>query len=115
VQYGLYAFTRSPRYFNEPHNYHPERWLPENHIYWKADFKSDAREGFFPFSQGPRGCPGMTLAWHETRLFVAKLLWSFDVEMLPNQKIVFERDFKMYAMWEKPEFRVHFHPVVRES
>ncbi|KAF4634048.1 hypothetical protein G7Y89_g4056 [Cudoniella acicularis] len=115
VQYGHFAFTRSTQYFHEPRSYRPERWLPEDHLYWKSAFKSDARESFFPFSQGPRGCPGMALAWHETRLFIAKVLWSFDVEMLPDQNIVFERDFNIHAMWEKPKFWVRFHPVVRDE
>ena len=55
------------------------------------------------------------LAWREMRLFVAKVLWSFDVEMVSDQKIVYERDFKMHGMWEKPEFWVRFHPVDRSD
>jgi hypothetical protein len=55
------------------------------------------------------------LAWREMKLFVAKVLWSFDVEMLPNQNIVYERDFTMHGMWEKSEFWVHSHPIVREK
>lgn len=41
----------------------------------------------------PRQCLGTQLAWRETRLFIAKLLWGFDVEMAPGQKrIDFDRD-----------------------
>ncbi|KAI0970592.1 cytochrome P450 [Xylaria arbuscula] len=110
VQYGVLAFTRSQRYFHDPYSYRPQRWLPEGHPHWDAAFKYDARDGFHPFSLGPRSCPGMPLAWRQTRLFIAKVLWTFDIEMLPNQDIVFERDFKMYGMWEKPKFWVWFHP-----
>lgn len=114
VQYNHLGFTRSPRYFHEPRAYRPQRWLPHDHPCWDAAFKDDATEHFFPFSRGPRQCLGTQLAWRETRFFIAKVLWSFDVEMAPAQKRVdFDRDFKMYAMWEKPEFRVRFHPVRR--
>lgn len=116
VQYSHFGFTRSPRYFHEPRAYRPQRWLHRDHPSWDAAFKDDATEHFFPFSRGPRQCLGTQLAWRETRLFIAKVLWSFDVEVTPGQKrIDFDRDFKMYAMWEKPEFRVRFQPVRRDE
>ncbi|KAI1246918.1 hypothetical protein MGN70_010803 [Eutypa lata] len=115
VQYGVLAFTRSPRYFHDAHRYRPQRWLSKDHPQWDPAFKDDARDDFHPFSQGPRSCPGMPLAWRQTRLFIAKVLWEFDVEMLPNQSIVFEKDFRMYGMWQKPQFRARFHQVPRYS
>ncbi|KAI1268078.1 cytochrome P450 [Xylariaceae sp. FL1019] len=108
VQYGILAFTRDARYFHGGDNYRPQRWLPEDHPHWDAAFKSDMRDGFRPFSIGPRACPGKPLAWRQTKLFLAKVLWKFDVEMLPGQSIVFQRDFRMYGMWKKPNFRVRF-------
>jgi cytochrome P450 len=110
----MLAFTRSPIYFHDPHSYRPERWLPRDHPQWDPVFGNDAVDDFHPFSQGPRSCPGMTLAWYQTKIFIAKVLWAFDVEMLPNQNIVFERDFRMYGMWEKPEFWVRFRSVPRD-
>ncbi|KAI1121505.1 cytochrome P450 [Nemania abortiva] len=112
VQYGMLAFTRDARYFHDGKNYHPQRWLPEGHPHWDAAFKSDMREAFRPFSVGPRSCPGKPLAWRQTKLFIAKVLWKFDVEMLPGQNIIFERDFRMYGMWKKPDFRVRFRSLV---
>jgi cytochrome P450 len=111
VQYAHWAFTRSPRYFHEPRRFRPQRWLPADHPAWDPAFAGDATEHFFPFSQGPRSCPGMGLAWRETRLFVAKVLWSFDVEPVPGQKpVVFEDAFRMYGMWSKPQFWVRLLP-----
>ncbi|EMR64158.1 putative isotrichodermin c-15 hydroxylase protein [Eutypa lata UCREL1] len=115
VQYGHFAFTRSPRYFHQPQSFRPERWLPPSHAHWDPAFKNDATSSFWPFSQGPRACPGMGTAWRQTRLFIAKVLWSFDVEVLPGQNIVFEDAFRQYAMWEKPKFWVRFHEVERED
>ncbi|KAI1395386.1 cytochrome P450 [Hypoxylon fuscum] len=114
VQYGNYAFTRSSRYFHQPYSYRPQRWLPRDHPYWDPAYINDARDDFHPWSQGIRACPGITLSWQEMRLIIAKVLWTFDVEMLPGQQHVdFERDFKMYGMLEKPDVWVRFHPVTR--
>ncbi|KAK7750409.1 hypothetical protein SLS62_007708 [Diatrype stigma] len=115
VQYGVLAFTRSPRYFHEGRKYRPQRWLPKGHPHWDPAFEKDARDDYHPFSQGPRSCPGMPLAWRQTKLFIAKVLWTFDIEMLPNQNIVFEKNFRMYGMWEKPKFWVRFHPARASS
>ncbi|KAJ8117362.1 hypothetical protein ONZ43_g4226 [Nemania bipapillata] len=111
VQYAHFAFTRSSRYFHDPHNYRPQRWLPMGHAQWEPAFRGDATDFFFPFGHGPRACIGQAQAWRQMRLFIAKVLWEFNVEMLPGQDFNFERDFRLYAMWEKPKFWVRFHRV----
>lgn len=63
-----------------------------------------------PFNQGPRACPGSSIAWAETKLFVAKVLWTFEMKAVPDQKIQFDRHFTFYSMWENPEFWVKFEP-----
>lgn len=113
VQYGHFAFTRSTRYFHRPGEFLPQRWLPQDHAHWDSTFANDAREAFWPFSRGPRSCPGMGSAWRQTRVFIAKALWNFDIERLPGEEIVFDRDFRTYAMWDKPKMRVHFWPALR--
>lgn len=111
VQYGHLAFTRSPRYWHEPRKFRPQRFLPHAHPSWDSAFAKDAVKGFFPFSQGPRSCIGLHQAWRETKLFVAKVLFTFDVEVAPGQKrIEFEQDFRMFGIWQKPDFRVKFSP-----
>lgn len=61
-----------------------------------------------PFNQGPRACPGSAIAWAETKVFLAKVLWTFDLEAAPGQATSFDRDFNFYSMWEKPQFWVRF-------
>ncbi|KAK7742410.1 hypothetical protein SLS53_004556 [Cytospora paraplurivora] len=114
VQYGHFAFTRSPHYFHDPDKFRPQRWLPHDHRYWDSAFVNDAREAFHPFSRGPRSCPGKGSAWRQTRVFIAKVLWNFDIERVPGEEVVFDRDFRSYAMWDKPKIRARFRPVERE-
>jgi cytochrome P450 len=53
-------------------------------------------------------CPGATIAWTQSKLFLAKVLWTFDLEMIPGQDLVFDKSYKYYTMWNKPQFRVKF-------
>ncbi|KAL2284106.1 hypothetical protein FJTKL_09098 [Diaporthe vaccinii] len=115
VQYAHFAFTRSTRFFKDPDQFKPQRWLPRDHKYWDASFANDARDAFWPFSRGPRSCPGMGSAWRQIRLLIAKVFWSFDVELIPGEEVIFDRDFRTYAMWEKPRTRARFLPVVRDG
>jgi cytochrome P450 len=106
VQYGNYAFTRSNRYFHDAFNFHPERWLPQDHPYYDPVYANDALDDFHPWGLGVRGCPGKSLAIQQARIILAKVLWTFDAERLPGQSMNFERDFKMYGMLEKPQYWV---------
>jgi len=48
---------RSKAYWKHADDFHPERWLPEGER--PAEFDQDRREGFHPFSYGPRACIAM--------------------------------------------------------
>lgn len=48
---------RSEAYWKHANEFHPERWLPEGER--PAEFDQDRREGFHPFSYGPRACIAM--------------------------------------------------------
>ncbi|KAI6084197.1 cytochrome P450 [Hypoxylon rubiginosum] len=109
AQYAHFAFTRSSQFFHDPHHFRPQRWLSVDHEKWDPAFKTDSTDSFFPFGRGPRACIGQAQAWRQMKLLVAKVLWTFDVEMVPNQDFNFKRDFRLYAMWEKPKFWVRFH------
>lgn len=76
---GIPARTayRLPSRWAVPHEFHPERWLPEA----DARFANDDKAIFEPFMVGPRNCMGRKLAWAELNLILAKLIWSFDLEL----------------------------------
>ncbi|KAK8038630.1 cytochrome P450 [Apiospora rasikravindrae] len=111
-QISYFAAARSPRYFTDPLSFHPDRWLPPDHPHFNPAFKDDNLAASKPFSQGPRGCPGGPIAMAVVRLFIAKVLWQFDLEAAPGfEDLSFEKDFKWLTFWERPPFWVRFKPV----
>lgn len=102
VSIPQWAAYLSPDNFYEPLLFKPERWLVD-----PADdstpYSQDRRDVFNPFLLGSHNCPGRSLAYLETQLVLAKLIWSFDMaaEVLPvweNQRI--------YWFWEKQQMMV---------
>ncbi|TGO40971.1 hypothetical protein BHYA_0028g00120 [Botrytis hyacinthi] len=114
-QISHFAAARNPRYFSDPLSYRPQRWLASNHPEWDNKYENDDPKAFLPFNQGPRMCPASAIAWAQMKLYLAKVLWTFDVEAVPGQDVSFDRDFSVYTMWNKPQFWVRFVPVKREE
>lgn len=79
VQVGVntYAILHNPEYFPDPFNFVPERWLAPS----QREVTLDA---FIPFSIGTRGCAGKAMAYTQTSLVLARLLWYFDFETAPG-------------------------------
>ncbi|KAI1334900.1 cytochrome P450 [Xylariaceae sp. FL0016] len=76
VGVNIYSLHHNEEYFPEPFEYIPERWLEEQ----GSDAVHAMRDAFMPFSIGPRGCAGKTMAYAETGLVIAKMLWYFDFQ-----------------------------------
>ncbi|KAI1494267.1 cytochrome P450 [Biscogniauxia mediterranea] len=88
-----YSTYHSPANFKDPDSFVPERWLGD------PLYADDALEAHQPFSWGPRNCLGQSMAMHEMRLMLAKLLFSFDFELCDeNQKWT---DQRVYSLWIK--------------
>ncbi len=71
-----YVTQRDARFFPNPLEFTPERWLGGN----------GAGPGltYLPFSAGPRGCLGEQLAWMEMVLLVATLAQRWRLRLLPG-------------------------------
>jgi cytochrome P450 len=65
-----WAVHRSPRYFEEPDSFRPERWTPD----FMATLPAFA---YFPFGGGPRTCIGNTFGTVENRLVVSRIMSRF--------------------------------------
>ncbi|KAI0547645.1 cytochrome P450 [Xylaria curta] len=104
-QISYFSATRSPRFFHEPLKFRPERWLSREDPRFDPSYENDDLKASKPFSQGLRGCPGGSIATAIIRLFIAKVVWRFDLEATKND-ISFDKDFKFLTFWERPDFFV---------
>ncbi|KAF4982427.1 hypothetical protein FZEAL_1945 [Fusarium zealandicum] len=86
----------SAKNFHQPLDFLPGRWL-ENHDKPNADIKAS----FQPFSVGPRSCLGKNLARAEMRLILARMLWRFDLELMPECQDWMDGQ-RIYGFWVKP-------------
>ncbi|KAI1422849.1 cytochrome P450 [Xylaria sp. FL1777] len=111
---SFFAYNRSGRFFHDPSNFRPERWLlSPDHPKYHPVFANDDHRGYMPFMIGPRQCPGREMAKITFRLVVAKLFWSFVMEKV-SKLLEFDRDFRVYSIWVKPELRIRCLPGKRK-
>lgn len=77
----IYSIHHDERYWPEPEEFRPERFLPEN----KEDIKSGT---YLPFGLGPRNCIGMRFAQMEAKLAIAKILLDFELSCVSGHEEV---------------------------
>jgi len=73
-----WAICHDPRYFTEPDEWIPERWIETEYI----KDQSLGRIAWQPFSLGPRACIGKNMAYVILRLTIARLVRSFDFDLV---------------------------------
>lgn len=76
-----FVTQRDPRFFAEPERFDPDRWTPA----FEAALPKFA---YFPFGGGARQCIGEHFAWMEAVLVLATVAQSWQLELLPNQRVV---------------------------
>ncbi|XP_061370594.1 cytochrome P450 705A12-like [Gastrolobium bilobum] len=85
VAINLYAIMRDKDSWDDPNEFHPERFLvslKEQEDDDPSDHQNDATKrmnfNFVPFGAGRRGCPGTTLAFNMINTVVAAMVQCFD-------------------------------------
>lgn len=81
--------------FKDPWSFVPERWLEKR----PARYVDDNHKVFQPFSFGARGCIGRGLAMMEARVTLARMIWNFDMELMP-ESLDWSKQ-KVFLLWEK--------------
>jgi cytochrome P450 len=76
-----WVMHRSPRYFDNPEVFQPERW--ENDLEKKLP-----RGVYIPFGDGPRVCIGKGFALMEAVLLLATISQRFEIDLVPDAPIV---------------------------
>lgn len=81
ISLSSYMNARIPRYFPNPFEFKPERFLKD------TDTMENSIENYtyFPFSLGPRNCIGQNFAQIEGIIMIAKFLQRFDYKLDPTQ------------------------------
>jgi cytochrome P450 len=90
------AHLRSPDYFEQPHEFIPERWE-------KEEAKNYQQLIDLTFSGGPRGCIGKNLALTESRVMMIKFLKRYGSLVEPGIK---ERAYRMLLTIHIPNSEV---------
>lgn len=72
-----YAAYRSERNFKDATSFVPERWLGDER------YANDDRNVYWPFGHGPLNCMGINIAHMELRTILSRLIWNFDMELVP--------------------------------
>ncbi|KAJ0166068.1 Isotrichodermin C-15 hydroxylase [Colletotrichum tanaceti] len=105
-----YATTHSEAYFSKPYEFKPQRWLPKDHPDYDGVFDNDDKAAFRPFSAGSRNCLGQAMAYVVLRIMFAKLVWSFKWDLLNKDEMDWDRDLRLYIVWQKPKVHVRVTP-----
>ncbi|XP_063829896.1 cytochrome P450 6B6-like [Ostrinia nubilalis] len=79
----LQALHMDPQYFENPEEFRPERFDPENE-------KESNKYVYLPFGQGPRACIGERLGLMQSLAGLAAVLSKFDVTPAPESKRVLD-------------------------
>ena len=74
----VYVLQRQEKYFRNATSYEPERWLEGSTTPREMEVQNSA---FAPFSLGPRGCPGKTMAYAEMTVTLARVVYLFEMRL----------------------------------
>jgi cytochrome P450 len=78
-----YAIHHYKEYYPQPFKFVPERWIVDDGFNdgFSASRVATARAAFCPFSLGPRGCVGRSMAYLEIMLALSTLLFLYDIRL----------------------------------
>ncbi|KAI1177519.1 cytochrome P450 [Nemania sp. FL0916] len=92
--------SRYPDYWQRPDEFVPERWTDPG--------SPDVKAASQPFSLGYRACPGKSFAMLQLSLVFAKILCTYDLEML-DPEMDWQAKSLHWIMWWKPPLRIRAH------
>jgi cytochrome P450 len=80
IMMSQYVMHRDTRYYTEPDQYNPDRWVSESR-------SSLPRFSYFPFGGGIRACIGEPFAWMEGILVLATICRQWKMRLVPGHRV----------------------------
>ncbi|RZC82108.1 hypothetical protein C5167_044892 [Papaver somniferum] len=84
---NVWSMNRNPKYWKDPLEFKPERFLANENTGENYDVKGQHFE-FLPFGTGRRGCPGMWLSLVEVPTVLAAMIQCFDWKTVGNERMI---------------------------
>ncbi len=80
---GIFTYFahRDPRWWDDPEEFNPERFSPENE-------PNIPRYAYLPFGAGPRVCIGNSFAMMETQIMLATIAQQYQLRLAEGQKVI---------------------------
>ncbi|MDT0449074.1 cytochrome P450 [Streptomyces hesseae] len=78
--HSSYAIQRDPRFFTRPHDFDPDRWLPER-------VGPDQRHAYMPFGRGIHGCVGERVGWMELVIVLSTIARLWRLAPVPGAPV----------------------------
>lgn len=88
IQVMSYFTARHPDFWEDPEQFDPDRFLPEQS-------KQRSKFAYLPFGAGPHVCIGKNFALMESVTILAAIVQRFHIELLPNQPIEIDPRFTL--------------------
>ncbi|KAF9779050.1 hypothetical protein IL306_002819, partial [Fusarium sp. DS 682] len=101
VSVDNFVMSHDARFFPELNEFRPESWLEGQ--------RGNNKEASRPFSIGPCACLGVNLAYLESSLILATIVYTFDWELVDKSLDWFER-VELTSFWKKPQLFIRYHP-----
>ncbi|KAK2758666.1 hypothetical protein FQN54_003356 [Arachnomyces sp. PD_36] len=76
---GTYSIHHKEEYFSQPFEFLPERWIVDENS--TQEQVNQRLQAWMPYSLGPRGCVGKTLAQNVLLVAVASLVQKYDLRV----------------------------------
>jgi cytochrome P450 len=95
VAIPIYVIHHSEEFYEDPENFNPDRFLPEER-------RSRDPLTYLPFGFGPRNCIAMRFAMIELKLCLAHLIWKFELVPCDKTEIPLEIDSVTILKPKKP-------------
>ncbi|KAK8103686.1 Cytochrome P450 monooxygenase BOA3 [Apiospora kogelbergensis] len=94
----------NPRNAPSPRSFHPERWLVTS-----TDDSNSTKPYTAAFSIGPRACLGISLAYIELRVALAKIVFALDWELV-GEPFDWPSACRLTQLWKKAPLQARYTP-----